>query len=218
MSAPDLHLEPGPAVGERLAAQPADLVVVVAEPADRRRVGRVAVAPELGLAFGRASGRARSRSASASLGRQGVGDVAEVDEGDDLARRHLASELPHRLAGPLRDEVPDGVDDGRRREVDDALLRPDPAQLAVADERRARTPPRSATSSSIDRPDDQRPQRLDGRDDDLGAAADRERQAVALEPVAGVGRAGRRRRPSSRGPGSSRRSRRGRARSGSGRR
>ena len=51
----DLQLEPRPALRQRLAAQPADLVVVVAQPADRCRVGRVPVAPELCLAI--AAGR-----------------------------------------------------------------------------------------------------------------------------------------------------------------
>ena len=62
----DLELEPRPALGQRLAAQPADLVVVVAQPADRRRVGRIAVAAELRLARGprrrRAPGAGRARA------------------------------------------------------------------------------------------------------------------------------------------------------------
>ena len=146
----DLHLEPGPAVGERLAAQPPDLVVVVAQPADRRGVGRVAVAQQLGLALLRGRGRPvrgarvpRSGVSASVMYRKSTRPT--ISSGDISL-----SSLPQRHAGPLCHEVPGGVDDGRRREVDDALLGPDPAQLAVAHERRARSAPRSA-SSAFDR-------------------------------------------------------------------
>ena len=81
----DLHLEPGPAGRERLPAQPPDLVVVVAEPADRRGVGGVAVAQQLGLALAPARHRPFEQLERLA-GRQGVGQVAEIDERDDLRR------------------------------------------------------------------------------------------------------------------------------------
>ena len=62
---------------------------------------------------------------------------------------------------------------------------PDPAQLAVADE----VAPEGAHVGEqlVGRAaDDQRPKRADGRDDDFGAAPDREREPVALEAVAGT--------------------------------
>ena len=59
------------------------------------------------------------------------------------ARRHVGEQLPDRLAFALRVKVPDGVDDGGERQMDDAFLRPEPAQLRVARERRARTPAKS---------------------------------------------------------------------------
>ena len=82
----DLQLEHREPVGDGLAGQPGHLVVVVAEPSRRRRVGRKAVGLE----------RRRSRSSRpVRLGfedgqrfarREGVVDVGEVDLGDDLLR------------------------------------------------------------------------------------------------------------------------------------
>jgi hypothetical protein len=47
-----LELEPRPAIGQCLATQSPDLVVVVAQPANRGGVRGIAVASELGLASG----------------------------------------------------------------------------------------------------------------------------------------------------------------------
>ena len=63
----DLDLEVPPAGGDAFAAQAADLVVGVAEPARRRRVGGIAVGAHLGLARG-ALGACRRRMSSASSG------------------------------------------------------------------------------------------------------------------------------------------------------
>ena len=73
-----------------------------------------------------------SSSVERLLAAQRVRDVAEVDERDLLLGRHLRQQPPQRLALPLGVEVPHRVDDGGRRHVDHALLRPEPAQLAVA--------------------------------------------------------------------------------------
>ena len=147
-------------------AQPPDLVVVVAEPADRGRVGRVAVAraaPPSRAAPRR--DRAPRAASSAALGRERVGEVAEVDERDELLRASCRASSCHtRLAGALRDEVPDRVDDGRGREVDDALLGPDPAQLAVADQRPPERAEVGARSPRRPGPTTSGRERLDGRD------------------------------------------------------
>ena len=66
--------------------------------------------------------------------REGVGDVAEVDTAHDLLRRHVGEQFPDGLALDFGVQVPDGVDEGRRGEMDDALLRPEPAELAFAGE------------------------------------------------------------------------------------
>src|SRR5206468_8956843 len=68
------------------------------------------------------------------LARQCIGEIAEVDAGDDLLRRQVCDELPRRLTFELRPEVPNRIHDRRRREMDDALLRSDPAELAFAAE------------------------------------------------------------------------------------
>ena len=60
----------------------------------------------------------------------------EIDAAGVARHRGIesAEEVPERQPGALGEQVPDGVDDGRCREMDDPLLGPDPAQLAVADE------------------------------------------------------------------------------------
>ena len=87
--------------------------------------------------------------------------------------RHLGLQIPHR------------VDDRRHRQVDDALLRPEPAQLRVAGER----PPerRRGGDDLVEVAADH--QRLEGanrRDAHFVAAADREREAVPLETAVGL--------------------------------
>src|SRR6185312_4760511 len=124
----DLHLEDLPAAGDRLATEATQLVVVVAEPAGRGRVGGVADLADRCFAFSFARGLA-TQNGERLVGRQGVGDVAEGDAGDELLRRHVDEQLPERLAFGLRVEIPDGVDDGGRRQVDGAFVRADPAQL-----------------------------------------------------------------------------------------
>ena len=55
---------------------------------------------------------------------------------DELLGRHVGEQLPQRLALDLGPQVPDGVDHRAGRQVDDALLGPDPAQLLGISERR----------------------------------------------------------------------------------
>src|SRR5690606_40795600 len=50
----------------------------------------------------------------------------------DLFGGQFADELPDRLARLPGQQVPDGVDDGARRQMHRALVGTDPAQLAVA--------------------------------------------------------------------------------------
>src|SRR5215211_8848805 len=61
-----------------------------------------------------------------------VGNVAEVYARDELFGAHVREELPERFVFGLRIEVPDGIDDGGRSEVDNTLLRSDPPELAVS--------------------------------------------------------------------------------------
>ena len=130
-----------------------------------------------------------------------------------MSARSFHSGLPSRLA----QQVPDRVDDRRGREVDDALLGADPAQLAVADQTHTRSRRSRRRSSSSVRPTTSGREDCDRRDAQLVAAARREREAVALGPP-GRRSAGRRTRPSSRATGSSRPTRRASRTWGSGRR
>lgn len=77
------------------------------------------------------------------LWREGVGDVAGIDAVAELLRRHLCHDTPHRLAQDLVSQVPDGVHDGAEGKVDDALLGPDPSEMAVVDEVSPRLAPAS---------------------------------------------------------------------------
>ena len=110
---------------------------------------------------------------------------AEVDRGDQLVRGHVREELPERLPGTLRGKVPDGVDQGGGRQVDHALLRADPTELAVADE----LAPKGARVCEQIRLGPTENPALEGLDrghDDLGATTDRECQAVAFEAIPGI--------------------------------
>ena len=199
-------------VGERLAAEAADLVVGVAEPAGRRGVGGVAVAPQLApRASPRRSVAARSRS-QRLVRRQRVGDVAEVD----AARRARsgvmsASSFQSGLPATLRPQVPDGVDDRGGREVD---RRPSPARSSAAGCRRrasARTPPMSRVEldSSVGRRRAARAPRSPATTTSLPRPIVNVRPWPSRPSPASVAQR-RRTPPSSRGPGSSRPSRRGR--------
>ena len=151
--AADLHLHVAPAFGHGGPAAAADLVVGEAEPADRRRVGGEAVAAHLCFALGTRVGVAL-QELNRFLRRDRVGEVAEVDAADDLLRAHVGHELPQRLALGARPQVPHGVDQRGGGEVDRALLRPDPAQLRVAGDARARSGPgrRGCRPGSCPRP------------------------------------------------------------------
>lgn len=68
------------------------------------------------------------------LGCDGIGDVAEVNAADELLGSHVRDDAPDRLVQGLGPEIPEGVDDGTKSQVDDTLLGSDPAQLAVGNE------------------------------------------------------------------------------------
>ena len=78
--------------------EPGELLVVVAEPAGRGGVGGVAAPPA-----GRACALGRARPGRAQqlqrlLGGERVGEVAEVDQGDEPLGRRLGEQPPQRLA------------------------------------------------------------------------------------------------------------------------
>ena len=101
---------------------------------------------------------------------------------DERLGRHVDEQLPERLAFDLGVQVPDGIDDRRRREMDDALFGPHPAELAVPDEL---VPERGEVidDGGQGATDDHRPERRNGGHTELVAAAGGERDAVTLEAV-----------------------------------
>ena len=180
-----LHLHVGEARPHGFADERLDLGVVVAEPAGGRRVGGVARGDDRLLASCALAPRV-AEQIERFPGRQRVGDVAEVDARDEFLGREVDEQLPQRLALDLGPQVPDRVDDRGGAEVDDTLLRTEPAQLAVRDEAAP-----EATHVGDDRleapPDNERLERADRGDAHLGTATTRERQPVPLDPVVGIG-------------------------------
>ena len=116
---------------------------------------------------------------------QRVGHVAEVDARHELFWSHVDQQSPQRLALGLRVQIPHGVDDGRRRQVDDAFLRTDPAELTVAGDV---PPPLAGVLGKLfeSLSDDERLERLAGRHTKLVASPDRERDPVAFVIAVGV--------------------------------
>lgn len=115
------------------------------------------------------------------LARQRVGNVMKIDARDKLRRRHVGKQLPHGLCFGLAIEIPDGVDDCRQREVNDALFGTKPSQLRLAGQTVPETSEIGGDVAEIVS-DDEMTERFDGRRAHLVAAANRERQAVTFEP------------------------------------
>ena len=115
-----------------------------------------------------------------------VGQVAEVDEVDQLLRRHRRDQLPQRQPGPLGLEIPQGVDHGADGHVHDALLRSEPAQVRVVDE--ASVGGAHVGEQVLDGLADEHVGHcLDGLGRDVVAAAGGEHEAGPDQAVAGVG-------------------------------
>ena len=96
-----------------------------------------------------------------------------------------ASSFHTGFAFGLAVKIPDRVDDGREREVNDALLGTEPAQLRFAGE--AVPEPAEVRRDVVEvAADDEMTERLDGGRAHFVAAADRERQAVSFEPAVGL--------------------------------
>jgi hypothetical protein len=177
--ATDLEFEVGPAVSEAFAAEAADLLFAVAEPAGGGGVGRVARGFELCKA-GCLSWFGVAEEGKGVVGGEGVGDVAEVDGGDDLLGRHVGEELPEWLIFGLGVEVPDGVDEGAGGEMDNAFFGAEPAKLGVAGNLQVegvevRGDAVEGTALHVGG------EIFEGADDEVSTAAEGEGEAVAFE-------------------------------------
>src|ERR1700752_4403380 len=111
-------------------AETADLVFAVTEPACGGGVGRIGGAFELDKAGIFASLRT-AEDGESFIGGECIGDVAEVDDGDDLLGCHIGEQTPDGFAFGLGVEVPDSVEQSSTREMDDAFLGAKPTELRV---------------------------------------------------------------------------------------
>ena len=102
-------------------AEAANLVFAVTEPACGGGVGRITGAFELEKAGIFARLRA-AEDGESFIGAECVGDVAEVDDGDDLLGCHIGEQTPDGFAFGLGVEVPDGVEESGAGEIDDAFF------------------------------------------------------------------------------------------------
>lgn len=181
----DLQLDLPEAVGDGLRGEPGELLVVVAEPPGGGGVGGEAALQQVAPATLRA--RFPAAQDVEGLGRgERVGDVSEVDLADEPFGVGVGEELPERFARALGGEVPGRVDHGADRHVHHALLGPQPAELAVADQVAVQRP--RIRAEFVDGPADHMvPQRVDRGDLDIVAPPDGEGEPVPLVPVGGVG-------------------------------
>ncbi len=181
---PDLDLEVRPAFGERVGAGLDDPLVRIPNPAGRGRIRGVSRCQQL-----LRSRELRRLFVGQHLERlvrcQRVGDVAKVDAMNDLSGSHVRQQLPERLAFGLGVQVPDGIDDGGHRQVDDAFFRTKPPQLRIA--RQSPPEPAQVCDQVLERPADyQITMSVDCGHAHLIAAANRKGQPVAFERTIGL--------------------------------
>lgn len=131
-----LQLEMPVPLFQRLAQQTSHLVLSIAEPSRRRGIRRHSLRIEGFLDAACLAFFSLGEDFEGLLWSECVGDVAEVDEGDNLRGGHVGDDAPDRFVERLRPEVPDGVYDGAEGKVDDALLGADPTELRVVDLRK----------------------------------------------------------------------------------
>ncbi|MNX80155.1 hypothetical protein D3C86_1118060 [compost metagenome] len=175
----DLHLHMVETGIDGFLAKTAQLGVVIAKPAGRRGIAGVTfVLQRLDTfplaAFGFFEDRERIVTG------QHVRQIAIIDDICDFFRAHVGDKLPHRLARLLCQQIPYRIHNGAGGEMHRALVRADPAQLAVA----RQMPPIFAgvlgNGGKIGA-DHQMTHRFDGHAADVIAAADGEGQPVAFE-------------------------------------
>ncbi len=105
------------------------------------------------------------------VGCDGVGDVAEVDAGDDLLGGHFGEEPPKGFRLGLCVKIPDGVDEGGAGKVNDTFFRTEPTELGVTGDlqvKRVEVRGDGVESSA----DDVASQVFEGGDDQVSAAAE----------------------------------------------
>ena len=169
----------GPSFRERLATQPANVIVRIAHPSGRGRVCGIAFAEQQRFPL-RFALFLTLEQIDRFIRCQRIGDVAEVDASDDLSRCHVREQFPDRLSLALAGEIPHRIDDGGHRKVNDALLRPEPAKLRFTGKR---SPERRRFRDDLleGAADDEVAKRSNRLGADFVATADREREAMPLD-------------------------------------
>ncbi len=175
-----LELDVIEAAGQGFMAQAPQLGVVIAQPAGRGGVAGIALAFQRAYAL-RLAGFLPAQQDQRLLLRDAVGHVAEIQGAHERLGREIRDQAPQRLALGLGPQVPGRVDHRRGGQVDRALVRTDPAQLAV----RGDVAPETAHVGAYRvqaQAFHQVPQGLDRGAADFVAAADGEGEPVAFEP------------------------------------
>ncbi|SPU56781.1 Uncharacterised protein [Brucella melitensis] len=125
-----LHLDVVEAFIDRFLAKPAQFRVVIAKPASRGRVAGIALRLQRGDTLCLAA-FSLPQNFDGFIARQHIGQITIIHDIGDFFRRKLRDQPPDRLSRLFRKQIPDRVDHSAGGKVHGALLRADPAQLAV---------------------------------------------------------------------------------------
>src|SRR5450755_3525491 len=175
----DLQFEVPPAVSQRIAAKQAHLFIAIARPTRTGCIRRKAMLYHLRLAprLGRSLA---AQQVERIIRSQDITDIAEIDTGDNLLWLHIGKQLPQRLPLDFGPQIPDRVHHSSGRQVDNTLLRPDPAQLAITSDRAPeRTHVRGKRLQGMS--DDQGSQCPNGRDANLVPTSDGKGQTMPFQ-------------------------------------
>src|SRR6185437_16616025 len=126
----DLQLDLGEAFRDSLTGQPRQLFVGVAEPAWGRGVRGVSALQQPRDSL-RPAWFGFAQDLQRLLRGERVAQPPEVHLPDELLRRHLAEQSPHRFAHAFGRQIPSGIDDRADGHVHHTLFRAEPPQLRV---------------------------------------------------------------------------------------
>ncbi len=135
----DLQLDLPKSVSHRFSAEAQAFLVVVPEPPRRRRIRGEAVFEQLRNAVGSSRFGASQDIQGLCFG-EGILEVPEVDERDDLVRRQSGQQRPEGLALSLRAQVPQGIQHSADCHVHHALFGPSHLSCESCTNRRENSP------------------------------------------------------------------------------
>src|SRR5882672_2137858 len=129
--ATDLQLEMCPAQGQSLPAERTNLVVAKANPTCRGRICRIATLLKIALALYFVGG-AFLQKIECFLRRDRIRNISEVNGSDDLLWLEVCKQFPERFSLNSCIEIPDSVNEGGSRKMNDAFLGSEPAELSIS--------------------------------------------------------------------------------------